>query len=216
VFAAAQGYPELGSATLAEALALRGGPGVDGAVQILLRAAVASALNAAHPDVLYPRTLAEVIADVDAALLSGNRETILQLAASLDEDNNLGCPLGGSPASPAGNDCSGPELAASFDFIDLECGSMEGRDFRRCMRSVFKQARREDVLTRACRRDASRCARRSTSTRPGWVVCQQQRANGKTTCSLKRTAERCRVPRGGAACVFPEAWSCCDAGLTCP
>lgn len=83
----------LDDTTLLEALSLGGGSGVQGASQILLRAAAAALLNAAHPDVEYPHTVADVIADVNAALASGNRATILNLAADLDEDNNLGCSI---------------------------------------------------------------------------------------------------------------------------
>ncbi|MGH2523986.1 MAG: hypothetical protein ACRDH2_15880 [Anaerolineales bacterium] len=54
---------------------------------------MAALLNSAHPDVDYPRTTSEVIADVNAALASNNRSTILALATALDADNNLGCPL---------------------------------------------------------------------------------------------------------------------------
>jgi hypothetical protein len=38
-------------------------------------------------------TRAQVIASVDAALASGDRDTMLILASALDADNNLGCPL---------------------------------------------------------------------------------------------------------------------------
>jgi hypothetical protein len=76
--------------TLLEALNFGGGPGVNGGKQILLRAAVAALLNAAHPDVNYPMTEAEVIAAVDAALASNDRNTMLALATQLDEQNNLG------------------------------------------------------------------------------------------------------------------------------
>lgn len=86
-------FPSLASKTLHQALGFGGGPGTEGAAKILLRAAVAALLNSAHPDVDYPRITAEVIADVNAALASNNRNTMLQLAAKLDEDNNLGCPL---------------------------------------------------------------------------------------------------------------------------
>jgi len=85
-------YPALGDATLVVALAFGGGPGGEGAAEILLRAAVAALLNASHPDVAYPRTTASVIADVNAALLQ-TRDTMLALAAQLDADNNRGCPL---------------------------------------------------------------------------------------------------------------------------
>jgi len=80
------------STTLQDALALKGGSTVQGAKDILLRAAVAALLNAADPNIDYPRSVAQVLADVNAALASGDRSTILTLAAALDEDNNLGCP----------------------------------------------------------------------------------------------------------------------------
>ena len=52
--------------TLLDALNYGGGSGVTGGARILLRAAVAALLNAAHPDIDYPRTPAEIIADVNA------------------------------------------------------------------------------------------------------------------------------------------------------
>jgi hypothetical protein len=54
---------------------------------------VAALLNAAHPDIDYPLTTAQVIADVNAALASGNRKTMLTLAKSLDALNNEFCVL---------------------------------------------------------------------------------------------------------------------------
>jgi hypothetical protein len=86
--------------TLLDALNYQGGNGTTGAAQILLRAAVAALLNAANPNVDYPRTVAEVIADVNAALASGDRSVILALATALDADNNLGCPLNGGAQTP--------------------------------------------------------------------------------------------------------------------
>lgn len=85
-------YPVLGNASLLQALAFDGGPGGEGAAEILLRAAVAALLNASHPDVTYPRTEASIISSVNTALLQ-NRDAMLALAAQLDADNNLGCPL---------------------------------------------------------------------------------------------------------------------------
>ncbi len=43
--------------------------------------------------IICPLATAEVIAMTDSALGSGNRDTILNLAAELDALNNLGCPL---------------------------------------------------------------------------------------------------------------------------
>jgi hypothetical protein len=79
----------LGSATLLEALSFKGGSGVNGAAQILLRAAVAGVLNSAK--IQYPLTTAQVISMVNTALASCDRDTILTLASTLDGLNNLGC-----------------------------------------------------------------------------------------------------------------------------
>ncbi len=88
-------FPQAGSDTLFDALSYKGGPGVAGAAQILFRAAVAALLNAQSPDVDYPLSTAQVISMVNAALVGCNRDTMLTLAGELDENNNLGCPIGG-------------------------------------------------------------------------------------------------------------------------
>lgn len=93
VFAGASAFPSLAGKTLLQTLQGGGGPGAEGAAKILLRAAVAALLNAAHSGVDYPRTTAEILADVNAALSGGNRDAMLSLATALDDDNNLGCPL---------------------------------------------------------------------------------------------------------------------------
>jgi hypothetical protein len=67
-----------------------------GAARTLLRAGVAALLDASHPDVDYPRSAGAVIQAVNAALASGDRNTMLALAGELDDDNNLGCPLSGT------------------------------------------------------------------------------------------------------------------------
>lgn len=91
------GNTAYGDITMLAALSLKGGPGTDGAQQILLRAAVAAWLNAAHEGLGYPyRRFTEpeaFVADVNAALASGDRATMLALATKLDLANNLGCPL---------------------------------------------------------------------------------------------------------------------------
>lgn len=93
VFSGAGAFPSLASQTLLQALQGGGGPGTLGAAKILLRAATAALLNAAHSGVDYTRTTAEILADVNAALTSNSRDTMLTLASELDGDNNLGCPL---------------------------------------------------------------------------------------------------------------------------
>jgi len=93
VFASASAFPALANATLHQALSFHGGSSLEGKAGILLRAAVAGLLDASHPGVDYPRTVAQIIGDVNAALASNHQETLLSLASSIDKDNNLGCPL---------------------------------------------------------------------------------------------------------------------------
>ena len=83
----------LANATLLQALSFTGGSGVVGAERILLRAAVAALLNAKDADVDYALTVSQIRKQVSAALATDNRQTMLDLAASLDRLNNAGCPL---------------------------------------------------------------------------------------------------------------------------
>lgn len=91
VFSAVSGT-RFASTTMAQALSLRGGSGVDGARHILLRAETAAVLNAAHSRVVYSLTKAAVVRRVNTALKTGDRQIILDAAAALDHANNLGCP----------------------------------------------------------------------------------------------------------------------------
>jgi hypothetical protein len=91
-FAQSALYPS-GSSSLLDALGFAGGSGVNGAAEILLRAATAALLNAAHPDVSYPRDPSSVMASVNNALTTQSRDAMLMVAAALDADNNRGCPL---------------------------------------------------------------------------------------------------------------------------
>lgn len=94
--------------TMLQALQGGGGGGVEGARKILLRAATASVLNAAHESLAYPIRRNSAPANssytfrgeelqlrpaVSAALASNDRAHMLELARVLDDLNNLGCPL---------------------------------------------------------------------------------------------------------------------------
>lgn len=82
----------LADATLLSALRFQGGSTLEGASEILLRAAVAAILNAGQ----FGGSASGIIAEVNAALASNNRDKILALATTLDAANNLGCPLSNS------------------------------------------------------------------------------------------------------------------------
>jgi hypothetical protein len=93
VFTIPSSLSELDDDTFLAALNYRGGNKVIGAARILLRSAVAALLNAAHPDIDYPLSTSAIISDVNDALASLNRATILDLKDVLDGYNNLGAEL---------------------------------------------------------------------------------------------------------------------------
>ncbi len=88
------------SATLLEALRFPGGSTDAQAAQILLRAAVAALLNAAHPEVhAWNGDTASVIEwTVNSTVYlpadgRTHRSSMLALAYVYDQENNVGCPL---------------------------------------------------------------------------------------------------------------------------
>jgi hypothetical protein len=83
----------IGNASLLQALNFHGGKSLQGGARILLRAGVAALLNAAHPSIAYPINEAGVISQVNTALASLDRTTMLTLASELDTFNNLDCPI---------------------------------------------------------------------------------------------------------------------------
>lgn len=83
----------LATTNLLTALQFKGGKNLAGAEQILLRAAVAALLNAGNSQIGYPLTTPEILSQVNTALTSGNRDTMLGLASTIDSYNNLGFSL---------------------------------------------------------------------------------------------------------------------------
>jgi hypothetical protein len=77
--------PSVDDLTLLEALKLKGGK-----LNALMRHAVAALLNAAHPDVSYAMSTADVIAAVQDAMSSGEIEAAKD---DLEAENEEGCPL---------------------------------------------------------------------------------------------------------------------------
>jgi hypothetical protein len=100
-FQSADGTSVFQGVSLLDGLSLRGGRGPVGGAEILLRAGIAALLNASLSDYLesagllngfapYPYEVQQIIADVNAALGSEDRQTMLDLAYQLDQTNNGG------------------------------------------------------------------------------------------------------------------------------
>lgn len=92
IFSSASGIID-SEITLLDALKFKGGTGVDGAVRILLRAAVSALLNSSSSNVAYPIWAPQLILDVNEIINTADRDAILVFADELDLNNNLGCPL---------------------------------------------------------------------------------------------------------------------------
>jgi hypothetical protein len=75
------------STSLLNALKFQGGDGIDGGKRILLKQAVAALLNASA-GINYPLGVGDVISQVSAALGSGDRDTMTNLADQLNDFNN--------------------------------------------------------------------------------------------------------------------------------
>jgi hypothetical protein len=75
--------------TLLDALNYKGGDGLSGMAQTLLRAAVAAVLNAAHDNITYPLTETEIFDQVNTALPQ-DRMSMEDLKDELDMYNNYG------------------------------------------------------------------------------------------------------------------------------
>jgi hypothetical protein len=84
----------MGNYTLVQGLNFQGGNDLAGAAQILLRAGIAGLLNSAKGFTpAYPMTTSSLLTQVNNALASGDRTTMINLANTIDGNNNLGCPL---------------------------------------------------------------------------------------------------------------------------
>jgi hypothetical protein len=77
--------------SMLDALNYQGGSTLRDKAEILLRAATSAVLNAKGLN--YPLTVAQIQTAVNSALASGNKDTITNLASTLDGYNNAPCPL---------------------------------------------------------------------------------------------------------------------------
>ncbi len=83
-------FDDLEGCKLIDALRFKGGKDILAAGRLLLKQAVAAALNIAHPEIDYIITFATLNTKVHEHLETEDRSDILTYAAWLDDMNNLG------------------------------------------------------------------------------------------------------------------------------
>ena len=93
-------YPDLDTTLLMDALKFKGGKGLEGGAKILLRQSVAALFNEAAFGQDYV-SIGDLVADVNAALASGDRTAMTTVAEELDVNNNGFCPgvVSGTPGT---------------------------------------------------------------------------------------------------------------------
>ena len=105
------------------------------------------------------------------------------------------------------------QVAAVRALADEQCdcdGATNHGKYVNCVAMVAEEAVAEGELREECQDTVVSCAAQSTCGVEGAVTCCRTDATGNTTCSIKRTAEACKPPRGGSAFVGSTP-SCCDA-----
>src|SRR4029453_18598328 len=80
----------------------------------------------------------------------------------------------------------------------------------KCAKGIAKARTDTLLLPKNCKGSVVKCAAKSTCGKPGFVTCCRTNSKGKTKCSTKKDASKCKPPKNGSACVSAFS-SCCDA-----
>src|SRR5262245_39095389 len=116
-----------------------------------------------------------------------------------------------APRSDAKCDATGADaadVAAARAAIAANCDCAGATNHGQYVKCATEQAR-ATLVNQSCRGAVTKCAARSTCGKPGFVTCCRISAKGKLKCSTKSSADRCKPPKGGQACVGSTP-SCCD------
>src|SRR4029453_13474788 len=99
-------------------------------------------------------------------------------------------------------------LAAQTAAASCICAAAENHGQHvSCVAKAVKEAA---LANPSCGAAVKKCAARPPRGKPGFVTCCRISAKGKLKCSTKSSADKCKAPKGGQACVGTTP-SCCDA-----
>jgi hypothetical protein len=105
-----------------------------------------------------------------------------------------------------------PRTAARRAIEDV-CGCAAATNhgaYVHCVAHAANAQVKAGMLSKSSVHSITRCAARSTCGKSGFVTCCRTSAKGRTKCSIKHGAGKCRAPRNGTARTGTQA-SCCDA-----
>lgn len=116
---------------------------------------------------------------------------------------------GGGQGAP----CDDVAIAAARALLDQACdcaAATSHGSYVSCAVRALNVAAKDGTVPKSCKRLLKRGIARSVCGKAGAVTCCRTGSSGRTACSIKRTAEACRAPLGGTACVSLKT-SCLDA-----
>jgi len=107
-------------------------------------------------------------------------------------------------------------VAAFQDGLTRSCDCFSTADrltYRRCALQAANAAMRSGTLARRCLHKVLGCTRATVIGKPGAVVCCRTDSRGHTRGVISLSADKCRAPLNGRACVSDAASVCggCDA-----
>jgi len=97
--------------------------------------------------------------------------------------------------------------------IEDGCGCTDATnhgDYVRCVTHTATAQVKAKTLSKSSAHAIRRCAAQSTCGKSGFVTCCRTKAKGRTKCSIKHDAAKCKAPKNGTARTGAHA-SCCDA-----
>lgn len=125
---------------------------------------------------------------------------------------------------PAMADCGLGKRCTDDEAVDLvrteirtlcDCtGAAKPKVYKKCAKSVVKEAIRDDRLPKACKRGVMKCESKSICGREGAVACCLTKRNGKVKATIAKSTEKCR----GEVCIGHTSAgdACTDEGQCAP
>jgi hypothetical protein len=101
------------------------------------------------------------------------------------------------------------DIATARAAVAANCDCAGATNHGQYVKCATEQAKMT-LVNQSCHGAVVKCAAKSTCGKPGFVTCCRTTSKGTTKCSTKSGADRCKPPKGGAACASTFA-SCCDA-----
>src|SRR5262252_8678525 len=104
-------------------------------------------------------------------------------------------------ADRCANDAAVAEARATVA-LACDCANAGNHgDYVSCVATIVNGLVVGGILPKSCRGAVTSCAAHSVCDKAGAETCCRVTAGGRVKCSVKKSADSCKPPRGGTACV---------------